>query len=136
MTHSGSDALHHLLKFDPVAPGIAKKRLPVRADAAWVAHLESPVSQFCDTGGDIGHLNRKVVEGFGALLTDDEVQLLLSDVEPPSVKREIGPVGSNGHPENIGVERTGLFRIADGQVHVMNAKEFHAPNVGPPCHSR
>jgi hypothetical protein len=115
-----------LVQLDQIAGGIGEERLETDAvDLARGGHLDAACRQLGSGRREVGDLERNVLTLRRLEVGDlDQVDLLLTGIEPRAAKREVGPIEQR-HLEHIGVKRLRRLEIGNVQRHVVNAGELH-----------
>lgn len=116
-----------LIDLDQVAGRVAEERLPTdTADLARFGHGDVVRLEVATYVVDVVDLQCEVLALVRLEPLDfEEMDLLLADLQPRSVEREVRSIVSLGHPEHVGVERDRFGRIGDVERHVMDARELH-----------
>ena len=60
----------------------------------------------------------------------EQVHLLLAGLQPRTFKREVRPIVTQGHSDDINIETRALGSVGDVERHVMNPGKLHTCTVG------
>ena len=114
---------------DPVAEWVDEERLhglarpPIRpADPVRIRNGETLGAQLRHGRVDVGDLDREMVRKPAG---KDDVELLVSEVQPVAGSPDGRPVGPLVQPQQIGVERPGPLEVGGDDRYVMQSDNFH-----------
>jgi hypothetical protein len=113
------------VQLDPVAGRIGQERLPSSSDGGSVGHDDTSPTQLGNGVIQIRYLERKVLTDCGRRLSRDEVDLLVSGVQPGAAERKVRSVRSAQKSELLDIEPLRILDVADVDRDVMNAEWIH-----------